>query len=139
MATYAITGSRDALGARVERLVASTLARFPDATSVATGGCYGADTIAITHLPVVLPNAKRPLFLPKGKKYNEGTLDFATEVFYIEGGYLKRDDALAEYGVDGLIAFPLTATEVRRSGTWATIRRARNLGRDIYIFPLNEA
>jgi hypothetical protein len=37
-----------------------------------------------------------------------------------------------------LIGFPYTLAEVHRSGTWATIRRARGAHRAIRLFPLRE-
>jgi hypothetical protein len=50
--------------------------------------------------------------------------------------YLERNMDIAKDGVDGLIATPKEFEEVQRSGTWSTIRRARKLGRHIWIvFP----
>jgi hypothetical protein len=134
---FSVTGSSKSFGAHVERTVATALSRFPEATAVATGGAYGVDTIAIQLLPRILPNAERPLYAPKGKKYNRGVVSLATELIEVPGGYLKRDDKLAEFGEDGLIAFPLTPYEEMRSGTWATIRRAKKLGHVVYLFPLS--
>ena len=47
--------------------------------------------------------------------------------------YLDRNMDIAREGVDGLIAAPSGWVEVQRSGTWSTIRRARALGRHIWI------
>lgn len=47
--------------------------------------------------------------------------------------YLERNDDIALEGVDGLIAAPSGWVEERRSGTWSTVRRARKLGRRIWI------
>jgi hypothetical protein len=46
--------------------------------------------------------------------------------------YLKRNLDIAK-ARDGLIATPRTATEVLRSGTWATVRYARALNRPLWI------
>jgi hypothetical protein len=47
--------------------------------------------------------------------------------------YLLRNRDIAQEGVDGLIAAPKEFVEARRSGTWATVRVARKLGRRIWI------
>lgn len=47
--------------------------------------------------------------------------------------YLVRNADIAREGRDGLIAAPKEYSEVLRSGTWSTIRRARKLGRRIWI------
>ena len=47
--------------------------------------------------------------------------------------YMDRNLDIATEGVDGLIAAPSDWVEVVRSGTWSTIRRARKLGRRIWI------
>lgn len=51
-------------------------------------------------------------------------------------GLLRRDDILA-VNCSHLLAFPRTDREEKRSGTWATIRRARKLGRGIKVVPLD--
>ena len=45
---------------------------------------------------------------------------------------LTRNRAIVE-AVDGLIGAPATSHEVLRSGTWATIRYARKVGKPIHI------
>lgn len=47
--------------------------------------------------------------------------------------YLKRNDAIVTEGVDGLFAATVGRHEILRSGTWSTVRRARKLGRKIWI------
>jgi len=47
--------------------------------------------------------------------------------------YLDRNLDIAQEGVDGLIAAPDSWVEVVRDGTWTTVRRARSLGRKIWI------
>lgn len=52
-------------------------------------------------------------------------------------GYLDRDDALAQ-ACTHMVAFPSTGREQQRSGTWATVRRARKLDRPVLVVPLNK-
>lgn len=48
--------------------------------------------------------------------------------------YLVRDREIAEE-VDELVAAPRVVREVRRSGTWATVRYARAAGKAVTILP----
>ncbi len=47
--------------------------------------------------------------------------------------FLVRNSHIVKEGIDGLIAAPRESTEQLRSGTWSTIRKARRLGRRIFI------
>lgn len=54
----------------------------------------------------------------------------------VSEGYLKRDD-LTVARSQILLAFPKTPVEEQRSGTWATVRRARKAGIEIRFYPLD--
>ncbi len=47
--------------------------------------------------------------------------------------YLERNKDIVTEGIDGLIAAPSGFVEALRSGTWATVRYARKVGRRIWI------
>lgn len=51
-------------------------------------------------------------------------------------GLLRRNDILA-VNCTHLLAFPEAPAEEQRSGTWATVRRARKLDRPIKVHPLD--
>ncbi len=51
-------------------------------------------------------------------------------------GYLRRDDILA-VNCTHMAAWPRTAEETQRSGTWATVRRGHRLERPTMIYPLD--
>jgi hypothetical protein len=51
--------------------------------------------------------------------------------------YMARNDLMVA-DCTALIGFPYTLAEELRSGTWATIRRARRARRAIRLFPLRE-
>lgn len=78
------------------------------------------------------------LVVPATLPWDEGLSVYAQGIFPIEGDYMDRNDALAERG-DVLVAFPETAEEELRSGTWATIRRFRKAGKPVIIIALDNA
>jgi hypothetical protein len=54
----------------------------------------------------------------------------------VSEGYLLRDDSTISHA-QVLLAFPRSTKEEQRSGTWATVRRARTAGIEIRSFPLD--
>jgi hypothetical protein len=103
-----------------------------------SGGAYGADTKAAIIAHALYPEAAHILHVPYGCYWNERLTDLVKfdEVRYITDGYMKRNDSLVA-SASRLIAFPKTADEELRSGTWATIRRARKAGVPVLMFPLS--
>jgi predicted Rossmann fold nucleotide-binding protein DprA/Smf involved in DNA uptake len=137
----AFSGTRDVPDAHEARgRILIAMNRFKEApTDVFTGGAYGIDTIAAEVVPLVWPNAHHHLVVPEGCVWNEellNTLPGFIHVHWITGGYLKRNDALIA-DADVLLAFPQGEVEQIRSGTWATVRRARKRGMDVRIYPLD--
>jgi len=123
------------------RIVEEALRSIPSVPEeFTTGGPYGVDTIAAEYGFQIYRHRCSifRLCYPRGFAYNERTQDYANLIMAIDGGYLKRDDALVRY-CNVLAAFPRTSNEERRSGTWATIRRARKAGRFIMVFPLDNS
>lgn len=102
-----------------------------------TGGAYGVDTYAaIKAVDLwVTESTKFKIFFPAGEWYNRTIIDLCPS-YFVAGGYMKRNDALIE-NCDMLLAFPRTSVEEQRSGTWATIRRARTAAKGIVITPLD--
>ena len=102
------------------------------------GGAFGVDTWCASVATALYPEAAHILHVPLGCRWNERLerLYEFDEVIYVEGGYMKRNDSLVE-AAGRLLAFPKTANEVLRSGTWATIRRARKAGVPVLMFPLS--
>lgn len=124
-----------------------------------TGAAYGVDTAAFYIGKELFPDALHRVCVPKGKRHNrivvadaepscavelvpgggyrsrDDRIAYAVEL--VPGGHLKRDDRIV-YHSDVLVAFPKTRNEVMRSGTWATIRRARKKGIPVKLWPLSE-
>lgn len=124
--------------------VARELGELPwdEITEFRTGAAYGIDSAAYWCALAVAPeHVKHTVMVPQGKWYNQDLVLYAKQeghnIVGVPGGYLKRDDALVE-GADLLLAFPQSGDEVLRSGTWATIRRARKRNMTIRMKPLDE-
>lgn len=136
---YSVTGTTDVEEKyHVNHIKVSDVIRaLPDVTEITTGGAFGVDTIAATvSFAIFGSRVHKRLCAPKGMLYNHRTHVFVDEIIYVEGGYMKRNDALVEH-CDILLAFPETPEEQRRSGTWATVRRARKAGKEVHIYPLS--
>lgn len=137
MTSIGFTGTRRGMSRDQKRAVTALLRRLsPDEAH--HGICIGADEdfhnvvrslfgedVTIIGHPGV--NNRRES--PTRATLAERDCDFVLP----EKFYLVRDDDIADSGVDGLIACPYSALEERRSGTWATVRKARKRGRKVYL------
>ena len=160
---YGITGPAEGLTENQERFVAdTTLFVLMDSEPMPTefwSGCahvvdsigvYAAERARVPLIGLSVPRVQergyeRPL--PSNYKELIKHLGVANYPCVVEeappgkdasDGYMKRN-SLTVSKIDRLLAFPPTSTPTLRSGTWATIRRARNAGIDIYFYPLNGA
>lgn len=132
----AFTGPHDldyAATMRVSAVIEDVLALLdPDRIIVASGLAYGVDTLAIRMA------RKRGFatlgFAPKGAWHNVNLRSYCDTVIEVEGDYMTRNDAVVEW-CERLVAIPRLPDEVRRSGTWATVRRARRLKRVVDVLP----
>jgi len=133
-----ITGSTH-LDAYGEMVVENALKSIPGAPEeFTTGGANGVDVYA-AEIGFQLYRHATSIFrlcYPEGYYYNKAARRYANLIIPVPGGYLKRDDALVEYCTT-LAAFPPSGEEYLRSGTWATVRRARKARRFIMVFPLD--
>ena len=94
------------------------------------GGCIGADAEAqdiAFHL-----GYKIVVHPPVDKRKMAEPIDDYLPIYREPKLYLERNEDIARE-CDALIATPRGEVEVRRSGTWSTIRRARRLGKWIAI------
>lgn len=92
------------------------------------GDCVGAD--ADFDAIMRERGVPRHVHPPDDPKKRAFVRDFA--VRYPTKPYLERNRAIVD-DTDALIAAPKGATEEQRSGTWATIRYARNAGKAVTI------
>jgi predicted Rossmann fold nucleotide-binding protein DprA/Smf involved in DNA uptake len=138
---YSFTGPARADGTWGTRKIRAALMELPLEHNMefTTGGAFGVDTIAYFEAIGMYPDAKHRVCVPDGEPYNSvisgHALEYDHEVIYVPGGYMKRNDELVAQ-CDVLLAFPRSAEEELRSGTWATIRRARKAGKEVRLFPL---
>ena len=103
-------------------------------TELHHGDCIGSDAQADLDAKRVGANI---VIHPPSDDKKRAFCDYSLPVVSREPkSYLERNRDIVDEGIDGLIATPKEASEVRRSGTWATVRYARSVGRRIWIvFP----
>jgi hypothetical protein len=114
-------------------------------TRIFTGCASGVDTDFFKGARGIWGNVPVTLVIPDAP-YNEEFVvrmkyEVGTEIIRVpaEGTtsqkYMARNDVLASEA-DRLMAFPQGPHEQMRSGTWATIRRFKNRGKLVNIYPL---
>lgn len=128
MSLIAISGPTDPTNSAA--IQADFKRHVTQADTIYSGGAHGVDTIGA--VVAKAQGAKLVLVVPMGKWYNEVLHEFADEIVEVEGGYMARNDKLAELA-DSLVAYPPSSVEELRSGTWATVRRFRKRGKDVTI------
>lgn len=124
-----------------------------------TGGAPGIDTIACVGAFRAFPKAKHIVVLPWRYALNQvhvswceqkgiEVLDMPRPLTMAEHPNLVRNSYMLKLGqklaeerkIEAiLVAFPGGPSEVLRSGTWSTIRRAEKLGITTRLYPLSEA
>lgn len=137
-------------GPLAQALISDTLARF-DANNgidaVGTGCARGVDTIAALEARDLFPNAEHHLFIPAAPS-NVAALKAEGDVWVEHlcqrgrtdaDSYGIRNATLCEWahGEGVLLAFPANGREVKRSGTWWTIRIAGRMHVPCVIHPLD--
>jgi hypothetical protein len=117
-----------------------------------SGGAVGVDSIFAIEARKIWPAVPLEFVVPAAAPYNRVLVrrmvetDQLVTVTHIEAPegasssekYMLRNDALVAKPTERLLAFPLTRIEEQRSGTWATVRRARKALVSVIYFPLDE-
>jgi hypothetical protein len=119
--------------------------------AVVTGGAAGVDTLVAMAIDEWVPSIHQMVCYPtridcRPVRWNaalkqdlpHATFHAAQPGHTDSDAYMNRNDDLV-YACERLIAFPATRAVRIRSGTWATVRRARRLDMPIEIWPLSEA
>lgn len=137
---YAFTGPARALSTAEQALIHRTLLGLAAPTAFITGGAEGVDTAVAYEAAVLYPGAELLVIAPdapwSGWAPSGATLAQAPSGRTKAEAYMKRNDMLVAE-CDELVAFPERLVEALRSGTWATVRRARAAGRPVNVVPLN--
>ena len=126
--------------------VRCALERVAPADVYISGAAFGVDTAAALAAADLYPAAEHRVYVPAAW-HNEAVVaqlrDRGATVVEVErahstaASYMARNDLMVA-DCTALIGFPYTLAEELRSGTWATIRRARRSRRAIRLFPLRE-
>jgi hypothetical protein len=145
IAAMAFTGPTEITAAE-GYLLCCALERLAPADVYISGAAFGVETVCALAAMELYPDAQHRVYVPAAP-HNRGALALlrargAVILLAPSGGseaasYIARDDwMLAD--CTALTGFPYTPVEELRSGSWATIRRARKAGRDVRLLPLRE-
>ena len=129
---YGFTGTRVGMTPTQKREVRAFLQQHRP-TSVHHGDCIGADAdFDALCVGLRIPRTCWPGHDINGEQPSRAFCE--CEMIQDSHRYLVRDRFIVLHGKDLLIACPKGYREERRSGTWATIRMAREVGREVKIF-----
>ena len=121
-----------------------SLMGLTDVGEITTGAApTGADVEAFYLALAIHPRVRHRVIVPVDCPHAELLVRIAKnkgcEIIEVPGkppkGYMDRNDLLVEH-CDVLLSYPKTPDEELRSGTWATVRRARKAAREIRVFPV---
>ncbi len=110
-------------------LLVAVLAELEEMTEAHHGDCHGADTIFHWVIEYTHPGAELHIHPPEDDKKRSFCVGHMT---YEVKPYLERNRDIVN-ACDVLIACPKGEKEELRSGTWATIRYARKVGKPVAI------
>lgn len=143
---YSFTGTARELSHDEQLYVSLVMGGLVDLTEAHTGAAFGIDTACAWAAVLFHPNAEHHVWVPGTAWHNEDVpllfngaghhVHIVPDACRPSRTYMHRNDELVAHA-DCLVAFPETANEVQRSGTWATIRRARAAGIEVRLFPLD--
>lgn len=112
--------------------------RLNPGDTVVSGAAKGVDTVGAVAAVMAEPGFPVILTVPIDQYYNVDLREIISDgdCIFVPGSYMDRNDVTADIS-DRLVAYPPTAAEELRSGTWATVRRFRARGKPVEIVPLN--
>ena len=127
-------------------MVRRRLAAFERAELYVSGAAFGVDTVAALAAMDLFPDACHRVYVPAAWHNEEAVAELGrrgAEVIEVPasgsraGSYMARNDRMVA-DCDVLLAFPHHAREELRSGTWATVRRARKARRRVVVEALRD-
>ena len=134
MTRIAISGPTDIAVGVLDAIIQDFKAQVRYGDTIFSGAAFGVDTAGAR--AAQLAGAKLTLIRPADLWHNDNLTEIADHVINVYGSYMERNDRLA-LEADRLVAYPLSAVEQLRSGTWATVRRFRKLGKPVEIRPID--
>lgn len=121
-----------------EAIVETVLAGLAEHSWLVVGGARGVDTVAAR---IGKQLGHRVYLVAPSAYYDPGAHRYADDIEVAQAGitpaesYQIRNARMVELA-SSVIAFPKTAVEEIRSGTWMTVRMARKANKPVDIHPL---
>lgn len=113
------TGTRNGMTAKQKKVVAEII-KMKSPIFVVHGDCEGADTDFHNICLPLFPIRIRPCN-HKSRAWNDG----ASDIMNVKSPLERNKDIVRDSNL--LVATPPTSEEIKRSGTWHTIRHARKM------------
>ena len=128
------TGTQEKLSVTQFDLLAMIISELTEMTEAHHGDCIGADITFHILVEDTRPDVAIHRHMPENttKQAKYSTCNVLPYVDYEPKPYLERNHDIVD-ACDVLIACPRTLEEELRSGTWATVRYARNTGKPVAI------
>lgn len=146
MRIVAFTGPEHLRGGQ-EPYVRGIVRQLDDVVGFVSGCAKGVDSVAGWEALMQFPEAEHDFIVPNNFRYNtemikvieNRKLSGKVRITYLsEGGPLDRNHWMADISTE-VYAFPRTAKEILRSGTWSTIRYAKKIGNKVTMYPLDRS
>lgn len=124
------TGSQEGMSRRQRHVLNEIIAELMP-TEFHHGDCIGADAKAHEIVRELAPECRIHAWPAdiKGKRAN-----CKADFIHTVQAPLARNDCIVEHA-SIIVACPKQPTEILRSGTWSTIRRAKRAGKHVFIIP----
>lgn len=129
------TGTQQGMTSRQKKLLRAhfiRLAKKHDHIELHHGDCVGADAECHTIAVETLQDRLTVVLHPPTNSYKRAYCTSPGQITLPALPYLDRNQAIVD-AVDGMFATPEEEEEQLRSGTWATVRRARKRKRPLII------
>lgn len=127
-----VTGSREGPTELQRRAFEAIIEEVDGRIQLRHGSCYGVDAFCHYHVLNTVPRARRRIIRHPCNIAEWTSVCFNADQSMEPKPPLERNRDIVFWS-DDIIAMPKTMEEEQRSGTWATVRYARKMGKKVTV------